>query len=487
MTLFVGRGRPPHPLRLRVRGRAAAVVIRRYSSSFGLASRLLGAPCAPRCATSTRSCASPTRSSTTPTPTLGPGRRATGCSTWLEERRAPRPAQTGYSANLVVHAFARTASPCGIEAEIVDPFFASMRTDLDTTVHTPETLRALRLRLGRGRRPDVPAGLRGRARRPARAGRRTTRLAPAPDASVRAFQKLNFLRDLADDHDLLRRDYFPDWTSSGSARPTATASSTTSTRTCAAAAAVIPHLPAEQPPRGPAAAHDCSPSCAAPAARHAADEIRRTRVRVPTPVKPRLAAGSLLRRTLVTLRPARTPQPPTPTTAGRRRLAAARGRHRRRHRRPGHRRPARLARATSVDLLEKNDDLGGRVGIVEQRRVPLRHRRRRGTSCPRSSSTSSACSAPPPRPSSTCPARPELPRLLRGRRRRRSTCGPTVPATAPCSSASSRAPATARRLPRSARDAYDLAAARFLYTSFDDRRGPALATCCDRGPPLAGC
>ena len=47
--------------------------------------------------------------------------------------------ETGYSGNLVVHAFARTAIRCGIGEELVDPFFASMRMDLETTVHTPES------------------------------------------------------------------------------------------------------------------------------------------------------------------------------------------------------------------------------------------------------------------------------------------------------------------------------------------------------------
>ncbi len=43
--------------------------------------------------------------------------------------------ERGFSANLVVHAFAQTARECGIGADLVRPFFASMRTDLTTARH----------------------------------------------------------------------------------------------------------------------------------------------------------------------------------------------------------------------------------------------------------------------------------------------------------------------------------------------------------------
>ena len=106
----------------------------------------------------------------------------------------------------------------------------------------------------------------------------------------------------------------------------------------------------------PSSARGCAPTPAA--------EIRRTRVRVPTAVKLRLAAGALCRRTLVTLPASAEPGRPTVGRAvpgGPRRVVV----DRRRHRRARHRRAARLARP-QVDLLEKNDELGGRVGSVER-------------------------------------------------------------------------------------------------------------------------
>ena len=81
-----------------------------------------------------------------------------------------------------------------------------MATDLDTTVHTPESfdryvygsaevvgLMCLRVFLAAEADPDA----------------RFDRLAPGARRLGAAFQKLNFLRDLADDHDALGRSYFP--------------------------------------------------------------------------------------------------------------------------------------------------------------------------------------------------------------------------------------------------------------------------------------
>ena len=41
----------------------------------------------------------------------------------------------GFSSNLIVHAFARTARECGIGEPLIGPFFRSMRTDLQTGRH----------------------------------------------------------------------------------------------------------------------------------------------------------------------------------------------------------------------------------------------------------------------------------------------------------------------------------------------------------------
>ena len=87
----------------------------------------------------------------------------------------------------------------------MDPFFESMRMDLETTVHTPESferyvhgsaevvgLMCLRAFVAA---PDASRG--------PSAG--YDALAPGARRLGAAFQKLNFIRDLADDHDVLRR------------------------------------------------------------------------------------------------------------------------------------------------------------------------------------------------------------------------------------------------------------------------------------------
>src|SRR5699024_10367482 len=109
---------------------SSALVIREYSSSFGLASRLLAEPVR----TQVRNVYALVRVADeivdNPDPELAIGPRER-MLTWLHQdvRHA---LDTGYSGNLVVHAFARTAVAVGIEDELVAPFFASMRMDLDT-------------------------------------------------------------------------------------------------------------------------------------------------------------------------------------------------------------------------------------------------------------------------------------------------------------------------------------------------------------------
>jgi phytoene/squalene synthetase len=200
--------------------------------------------------------------------------------------------RTGYSGNLVVHAFARTAIAVGIEPDIVTPFFTSMRTDLDTRSHTQETfdryvygsaevvgLMCLRAFLAA---PDA---------RPDR-DQQYARLAPGARSLGAAFQKLNFVRDLSDDHDLLRRDYFPGLDVESFCEADRDRILDDVDADLRAAAAVVPDLPPSSR-RAVRAAHATFAELAQRLRAASPEEIRRTRVRVPTPVKLRLAAGSL--------------------------------------------------------------------------------------------------------------------------------------------------------------------------------------------------
>ncbi|MDO5711628.1 MAG: squalene/phytoene synthase family protein [Micrococcales bacterium] len=265
--------------------RSAAVVISHYSSSFGLASRLLAEPVR----THIRSAYALVRVADeivdNPDPALGHGPRATMLS-WLQAdvRHA---LQTGYSANLVVHAFARTALACGIDEELVGPFFESMRMDLEPTVITPESferyvygsaevvgLMCLRIFLAGDRAYDYD------------------RLAPGARSLGAAFQKVNFLRDLADDHDTLGRSYFPGLDVNQFCDDDRDRILDDIAADLDAAAAVIPELPSSSR-RAVRVGHATFAELAARLRATPAAEIRRTRVRVPDTVKVRLVAAAL--------------------------------------------------------------------------------------------------------------------------------------------------------------------------------------------------
>ncbi len=290
MSSFLVSRRPAKGLYDSVAEGSAAGVIRAFSSSFGLASRLLAEPVR----TEVRNVYALVRVADeivdNPDPALGTEPRAR-MLTWLQDdvRHA---LEHGYSANLVVHAFARTAIRCGIGADIIDPFFASMAMDLETTEHTPESfdryvygsaevvgLMCLRVFLAGGdgvvdRSADYD------------------RLAPGARRLGAAFQKLNFLRDLAEDHDTLGRCYFPDLDVEQFCDADRDRILDDIAADLDAAAAVIPALPASSR-RAVGLAHATFAELATRLRATPAAEIRRTRVRVPDPVKMRLVAGAI--------------------------------------------------------------------------------------------------------------------------------------------------------------------------------------------------
>lgn len=289
MTLFVGRG-ASRSLYDTVSEASAAVVISQYSSSFGLASRLLAEPVR----TQVRNIYALVRVADeivdNPDPSIPRSARATMLDRL--EADVALAGETGYSANLVVHAFARTALAVGIDDEVVTPFFTSMRMDLDTTEHTQESfdryvygsaevvgLMCLRAFLAA---PDATFAQAGAY----------DELAPGARRLGAAFQKLNFVRDLADDHDVLRRDYFPGLDVERFCDADRDRILDDIDADLSAADAVVPDLPASSR-RAVRAAHATFAELASRLRATPAAEIRCSRVRVPTPVKLRLAFGAL--------------------------------------------------------------------------------------------------------------------------------------------------------------------------------------------------
>lgn len=122
------------------------------------------------------------------------------------ERETEQALSSGYSTNLVVHAFAATARRTGIDASLTRPFFASMRMDLVQQTHSPDTLAEYIY----GSAEVV--GLMCLKVFQTMAGAPTghdQQLMDSARSLGAAFQKVNFLRDLGVDSAELGRQYFP--------------------------------------------------------------------------------------------------------------------------------------------------------------------------------------------------------------------------------------------------------------------------------------
>ncbi|MFM6978262.1 MAG: phytoene/squalene synthase family protein [Micrococcales bacterium] len=187
---------------------SAAVVISQYSTSFGLATRLLPA----RIQGQIKDVYALVRVADE----IVDGSAAANGATKVQIRKqldelegeTYAAMKIGFSTNLVVHAFAQTAREVGIDRSMVEPFFTSMRMDITKAKHTPKTfkdyvygsaevvgLMCLRAFIS-GRESGYSA-------------HEKETLVSGALALGAAFQKINFLRDLAADFKELGRSYFP--------------------------------------------------------------------------------------------------------------------------------------------------------------------------------------------------------------------------------------------------------------------------------------
>jgi phytoene/squalene synthetase len=190
----------------RVAMEASAVVIRRYSTSFGLASKLLS----PTVRQHVENIYALVRLADEVVDGVAAEAdlSAEAIRSQLDtlESETNEAMRCGFSTNLVVHAFALTARETGFGEELTAPFYASMRADLSQTEHTPESFDSYVY----GSAEVVglmclQAFLLGHAY--TKADR--ARLVDGARHLGAAFQKINFLRDLAADFTALGRSYFP--------------------------------------------------------------------------------------------------------------------------------------------------------------------------------------------------------------------------------------------------------------------------------------
>jgi len=264
---------------------SAAVVIRAYSTSFGWACRLLAEPEREHVRNVYALVRVADEIVDEPDPTWPADDRGR-LLTALEED-VYRALHTGRSANLVVHAFARTARRYGIGRDLIAPFLASMRADLSVSRHDAASL----AQYVHGSAEVV--GLMCLRIFVAGDDVAYTRLAPGAVRLGAAFQKVNFLRDLAEDHDALGRTYFPglDPATFGDAhRDTLLAAIDAD---LAAAERALVQLPPGSR-RAVRVAHDLFRELSRRLAATPAAEIRRRRVRVPDHVKARIVARAVL-------------------------------------------------------------------------------------------------------------------------------------------------------------------------------------------------
>ena len=268
---------------------ASGVVIDRYSTSFGLASRLLAKDTREHI----RNVYALVRvaDEVVAGPATEAGLDPLLARTVLDELEADteRAIALGFSVNPVVHAFARTARATGFGPELTRPFFASMRMDLERTEHDDASFAAyvygsaevvglmcLRAFVYAAGRPTFDDSV----------------LVDGARALGAAFQKVNFLRDLHADFEVLGRSYFP-------GVEVRTFDEATKDRLVAdvqsdldRAALTIRLLPADAQ-KAVGLAHGLFQELNDRIAATPADRLITTRVRVPNPVKARLAAQVL--------------------------------------------------------------------------------------------------------------------------------------------------------------------------------------------------
>ncbi|MET3370677.1 UNVERIFIED_CONTAM: phytoene synthase [Jeotgalibacillus campisalis] len=284
--------------------RAANQVISAYSTSFGLACRLLGS----RHRQHVRNIYALVRvadelvDGVTAEAGLSYQEQCDALTHFIDETH--RAVKLGYSSDLIIHAFAQTARTAGIDHSLIDPFFDSMRMDLgertDLLERTaPATEQPTPLRFD----ADAHDGyVHGSAEVVGlmclRVFMRDENIDDGDAAALEhgasrlgaAFQNINFLRDLADDTTRLGRSYLG--TSDHLEDRDRMGWVSTIRAQLADANAVIPMLPRD----ARAAVRSALALFQALTDRieqTTVDELYRSRVRVPDPVKAGLAARAV--------------------------------------------------------------------------------------------------------------------------------------------------------------------------------------------------
>lgn len=188
--------------------RAAAEVIDTYSTSFGWSSKLLSK----KLATHVRNIYALVRVADE----IVDGAAAEALENSFSvdplsildqmERDTYRAMDCGFSSNLIIHAFASTARQVGIERDLLQPFFTSMRMDLNRRIYDQ---RGFDIYVYGSAEVVGLMCLKAFLHTRMVSDEQNSEFVTGARALGAAFQKVNFLRDLAADFKKLGRSYFP--------------------------------------------------------------------------------------------------------------------------------------------------------------------------------------------------------------------------------------------------------------------------------------
>ena len=189
--------------------KSSNAVIASYSTSFGVATRLL----APEIRQHVRNIYALVRVADEIVDGAAAEARVSGGnvepSVSLDQLEAEiyKTLRSKFSNNLVVHAFAKTANETGFARGIIEPFFASMRMDLWPRKHNRESFE--KYVYGSAEVVGLMC-LHAFIKESDFSSEDYKQIVKSARALGAAFQKVNFLRDLSADFEKLGRSYFPD-------------------------------------------------------------------------------------------------------------------------------------------------------------------------------------------------------------------------------------------------------------------------------------
>ena len=268
----------------------SVMVIRRYSTSFSMASRLLG----PGVREDVENIYGLVRVADEIVDGVaqGAGLAPAEVRRRLDEFEAEteRAMASGYSANLIIHSFALTARKTGIATDLTRPFFASMRADVVKKKHSKKSFddyvygsaEVVGLMCLKAFLVDHEV-----------TAEQDERFVAGARALGAAFQKVNFLRDLSADADGLGRAYFPGVDIANLTDEAKTRLVADIDADLALSGAIVPDLPRSSR-RAVALAQSLFAELNRRIEKTPASVLRTTRISVPTTVKSRLLVRALM-------------------------------------------------------------------------------------------------------------------------------------------------------------------------------------------------